>query len=212
MITEQGHWLCALTTGPGAEGNEKQHAVVTISENAGGTWGPLITIEPQGPPESSWVTPLVVPGGRVYAFYTYNGDNLRGKLGTSMRGIYQSKAFTNYLSRHLLILPNGSSSSHWFLAMRSGHERSPGLAPRGERYSVQRTVISPRSPRRRRSMAHSFSSMCMLKTRALGGHDVIAKARRADQPSRRHYGLMCGPWPRRAPHKARTFTVCSSNV
>src|SRR5690606_24998856 len=65
----------------------------------GRTWSPLIDIEPHGPPESSWVMPLLIPplpapgpdesaastapierrppAGRVYAFYVYNADNLR---------------------------------------------------------------------------------------------------------------------------------------
>jgi hypothetical protein len=76
VMNDLGEWVCTLTTGPGAEGNDKQHVVATISTDKGKTWGPLINIEPQGPPEASWVMPLKV-GGRIYAFYDYNGDNLR---------------------------------------------------------------------------------------------------------------------------------------
>ena len=36
-----------------------------------------IDIEPATGPEASWVMPLKVPSGRVYAFYTYNEDDLR---------------------------------------------------------------------------------------------------------------------------------------
>ncbi len=75
-ITKDGNWLCVLTTGKGREGQRGQHVVATISKDQGKTWGPLIDIEPADGPEASWVVPLVVPSGRVYAFYTYNGDNI----------------------------------------------------------------------------------------------------------------------------------------
>jgi hypothetical protein len=78
VVTNQGHWLCTLTTGSGVEGQAGQHVAATISTDRGRTWGPLIDIEPAGGPEASWVMPLVVPAsGRIYAFYTYNIDNLR---------------------------------------------------------------------------------------------------------------------------------------
>ncbi len=76
VMNDLGEWVCTLTTGPGEEGNEKQHVVATISADKGKTWGPLIDIEPEGPPEASWVMPLKV-GGRIYAFYDYNAENLR---------------------------------------------------------------------------------------------------------------------------------------
>ncbi|NOU68869.1 hypothetical protein GC096_33155 [Paenibacillus sp. LMG 31461] len=77
VITHDGNWLCVMTTGKGEEGDNDQHIVATISNDQGLTWSPLIEIEPPGPPESSWVTPLLAPSGRVYVFYTYNKDNLR---------------------------------------------------------------------------------------------------------------------------------------
>lgn len=76
VVNDLGEWVCTLTTGPGKEGNDRQHVVATISADKGQSWGPLIDIEPQGPPEASWVMPLKV-GGRIYAFYDYNGDNMR---------------------------------------------------------------------------------------------------------------------------------------
>ncbi|MFB3829082.1 MAG: exo-alpha-sialidase [Bryobacteraceae bacterium] len=72
-----GSWLCVLTTGKGVEGQPGQHVVSTISRDRGRTWSPLVDIEPAGGPEASWVMPLKTPYGRVYAFYTYNRDNLR---------------------------------------------------------------------------------------------------------------------------------------
>ncbi|MEO8126184.1 MAG: LamG-like jellyroll fold domain-containing protein, partial [Bryobacteraceae bacterium] len=36
-----------------------------------------VDIEPASGPEASWVMPLCIPSGRVYAFYSYNSENLR---------------------------------------------------------------------------------------------------------------------------------------
>ncbi len=77
VVTRDGQWLCTLTTGPGKEGQHGQHVVATISGDHGQTWSDLIDIEPSDGPEASWVMPLLVPSGRVYAFYTYNADDLR---------------------------------------------------------------------------------------------------------------------------------------
>lgn len=77
VITNDGNWLCVLTTGEGVEGKPGQHIVSTISRDKGRTWSPLNDIEPAGGPEASWVMPLKIPSGRVFVFYTYNKDNLR---------------------------------------------------------------------------------------------------------------------------------------
>ncbi|MEO6808309.1 MAG: sialidase family protein [Isosphaeraceae bacterium] len=77
VVLPNGDWLCTLTTGQGKEGQQGQHIVSTISKDQGKTWSDLNDIEPADGPEASWVMPLLVPGGRVYVFYTYNADNLR---------------------------------------------------------------------------------------------------------------------------------------
>lgn len=77
VITNEGHWLCVLTTGKGVEGEAGQHVVSTISKDRGQTWSPLVDIEPATGPEASWVMPLKIPSGRIYAFYTYNKGNVR---------------------------------------------------------------------------------------------------------------------------------------
>ncbi len=77
VLTDDGGWLCTLTTGPGEEGHTAQHVVATKSFDQGKTWSAPVPIEPAGPPESSWVMPVKVPGGRVYALYVFNRDNLR---------------------------------------------------------------------------------------------------------------------------------------
>jgi hypothetical protein len=77
VITNDGDWLCVLTTGIGKEGQNRQHIVSTRSHDHGKTWSPLVDIEPADGPEASWVMPLKVPSGRVYVFYNYNRDNIR---------------------------------------------------------------------------------------------------------------------------------------
>ncbi len=77
VITRDGNWLCTLTTGPGTESQPGQHVVATISADQGRSWSHLIDIERAGPSESSWVIPAVTPGGRVYAFYDFNGEVVR---------------------------------------------------------------------------------------------------------------------------------------
>jgi hypothetical protein len=92
VVTRDGNWLCVLTTGKGKEGDRGQHVVSTISTDHGKTWSQPVDIEPADGPEASWVVPLVTPGGRVYAFYDYNGDHvetLRGKrIRADMLGWY----------------------------------------------------------------------------------------------------------------------------
>jgi hypothetical protein len=82
VITGDGKWLCVMTTGAGKEGAPGQHIVSTISADHGRTWTPPIDIEPASGPEASWVMPLKVPYGRIYAFYNYNRDNVRLLVNT----------------------------------------------------------------------------------------------------------------------------------
>ncbi|HNX35293.1 MAG TPA: sialidase family protein [Kiritimatiellia bacterium] len=76
VVASNGAWVCTLTTGKGLEGQQGQHVVATTSRDQGKTWSELVAIEPDSGPEASWVTPLITPSGRIYAFYTYNGDNI----------------------------------------------------------------------------------------------------------------------------------------
>ena len=46
VVTNDGNWLCVLTTGRGVEGEPGQHIVATISRDKGRTWSPLSDIEP----------------------------------------------------------------------------------------------------------------------------------------------------------------------
>lgn len=81
IITDQGHWLCTITTGGGVEGQQGQHIVSLISRDQGRTWDAAVAIEPATGPEASWVMPLKAPSGRIYAFYTFNAANVRDVPG-----------------------------------------------------------------------------------------------------------------------------------
>ena len=82
VINSKGEWVVVLTTGAGHEGQPGQHVVSTISKDKGKTWSPLIDIEPATGPEASWITPLIIPSGRIYVFYTYNSENRREVLNS----------------------------------------------------------------------------------------------------------------------------------
>ena len=75
--TDDGAWLCTVTTGPGIEGASGEHVVSLRSTDMGETWSKPVDIEPGDGPEASYAVLLKVPGGRVYCFYNHNTDNLR---------------------------------------------------------------------------------------------------------------------------------------
>ena len=75
--TDDGAWLCVLTTGRDCEGSAGQHVVSWRSRDQGRTWHDYAEVEPATGPEASYAVPLKVPGGRIYVFYNHNTDNLR---------------------------------------------------------------------------------------------------------------------------------------
>jgi hypothetical protein len=75
--TDDGAWLCILTTGAGREGQSGQYVAVTRSKDQGKSWSKLIPLEPPDGPEASYAVMLKVPSGRIYAFYNHNTDNTR---------------------------------------------------------------------------------------------------------------------------------------
>jgi hypothetical protein len=75
--TDDGAWLCVITTGPGMEGAGGQHVVTLRSTDRGRTWNKPVDVEPSDGPEASYAVLLKVPGGRVYVFYNHNTDNVR---------------------------------------------------------------------------------------------------------------------------------------
>ncbi|MDP6634964.1 MAG: exo-alpha-sialidase [Phycisphaerae bacterium] len=75
-VTPSGRWVCVLTTGKGREGAGGQHVAAAVSNDRGKTWSKLIAIESPDGPSASWACPLLTRFGRIYAFYTYNGDKV----------------------------------------------------------------------------------------------------------------------------------------
>jgi hypothetical protein len=75
--TDDGAWLCIMTTGSGHEGQSGQHIVSTRSTDQGHTWSSLVDVEPSDGVEASYAVILKVPSGRVYVFYNHNTDNVR---------------------------------------------------------------------------------------------------------------------------------------
>jgi hypothetical protein len=79
--TDDGAWLCVITTGSGREGEGGQHVVTARSVDAGNTWSRAVDVEPANGPEASYAVLLKVPSGRVFVFYNHNSDNVRSVIG-----------------------------------------------------------------------------------------------------------------------------------
>ncbi len=75
--TDDGAWLCCLTTGPGEEGERGQHVVTMRSMDMGQTWTDIVSVEPDEPRENSYAVLLKGRGNRIFIFYNFNGDNVR---------------------------------------------------------------------------------------------------------------------------------------
>ena len=75
--TDDGAWLCCVTTGAGREGQAGQHVVTMRSTDQGVTWSDPVAVEPPDGPEASYAVMLKTPYGRVYIFYNHNTDNVR---------------------------------------------------------------------------------------------------------------------------------------
>jgi hypothetical protein len=76
VILNDETWLCTFTTSSKQEGSTGQHIMSLKSIDQGKTWTNPVAIEPADGPAASWVMPYKTPYGRVYAFYTYNGDKV----------------------------------------------------------------------------------------------------------------------------------------
>lgn len=75
--TDDGAWLCCLTTGGGHEGDCGQHVITSRSTDMGKTWSDPVDVEPSDGPEASYAAMLKVLSGRIYIFYNHNTDNIR---------------------------------------------------------------------------------------------------------------------------------------
>jgi len=76
VVLDNGRWLCVFTTNLGHEGSKGQHIVSCISEDQGKTWSEPVRIEEPGQESASWAMPYLTNYGRVYVFYSYNGDRI----------------------------------------------------------------------------------------------------------------------------------------
>jgi hypothetical protein len=86
--TDDGAWLCVMTTGVGKEGESGQIVVSMRSRDRGRTWEAIVPLEPADGPEASYAVALKVPSGRIYAFYNHNTDNVR-EVKREDKGVYK---------------------------------------------------------------------------------------------------------------------------
>lgn len=79
--TDDGAWLCVMTTGSGHEGQLGQHIISLRSFDQGETWIDKRDVEPADGVEASYAVLLKAPSGRIFVFYNHNTDNLREIIG-----------------------------------------------------------------------------------------------------------------------------------
>lgn len=75
--TDDGAWLCCVTTGAGHEGAPGQHVTTLRSLDQGKSWSAPVPVEKPGGSENSYAVMLKAPSGRIYIFYNHNTDNVR---------------------------------------------------------------------------------------------------------------------------------------
>ena len=92
VVNDDGSWTCLMTTGTGREGQHGQHIVAVRTEDQGRTWSEPVAIEPPEGQEASWIMPYRTPYGRIYAFYTYNAENMRSVIADD--DYYQARVDT----------------------------------------------------------------------------------------------------------------------
>jgi hypothetical protein len=78
--TDDGAWLCCVTTGPGVEGEEGQHVTSLRSTDCGKTWSDPVPVEPGDRRENSYAVMLKAPSGRIFIFYNHNTDKVKEVL------------------------------------------------------------------------------------------------------------------------------------
>lgn len=76
VVLENGKWLCVFTTGEGLEGSGGQHIVSCVSNDQGKSWSIPVRIAQPGDESASWAMPYLTKYGRVYVFYSYNGEKI----------------------------------------------------------------------------------------------------------------------------------------
>lgn len=119
VVNGDGSWTCVLTTGAGREGRPGQHVVSCVSSDRGRTWSEIYEIEPPSGPEASWAVPLRVPRtGRIYAFYTYNKENLRQVKTVDGGMLSRVDSLGVYAYRYSDDMGRTWSSGRWEIPMR----------------------------------------------------------------------------------------------
>lgn len=86
--TDDGAWLCCVTTGMGSEGAQGQHVSTCRSTDCGRTWSEPVSVEAPGDVENSYAVMLKAPSGRVFIFYNRNSDNVREISTHDRRGTF----------------------------------------------------------------------------------------------------------------------------
>ncbi len=76
VVLDDGTWLCTFTTSSKHEGSSGQHIVSTRSLDKGQSWTDTVQIESASGPAASWAMPYLTPYGRIYVFYSFNGDQI----------------------------------------------------------------------------------------------------------------------------------------
>jgi hypothetical protein len=76
--TDDGAWLCVMTTGTGHEGQKGQHVISIRSFDQGKTWDKPVNVEPASGPEASYaVMAKSEKSSRIFVFYNFNSENVR---------------------------------------------------------------------------------------------------------------------------------------
>ena len=82
LKTDDGAWLCTITTGAGREGRPGQHLIAMRSKDQGKTWTAPVDVEPSDGPEASYgvlqkaahSAPRSVPDLRIQSTTTFPAD------------------------------------------------------------------------------------------------------------------------------------------
>ena len=75
--TDDGAWLCVMTTGTQCEGQKGQHVISVRTFDHGKTWTNELEVEPSSGVEASYAVLLKAPTGRIFCFYNHNTDDIR---------------------------------------------------------------------------------------------------------------------------------------
>jgi hypothetical protein len=109
--TDDGAWLCQMTTGHSREGQPGEHVVSMRSEDQGKTWADLVALEPADGPEAAYGVLLKAPSGRIFCFYNHNTDNALEFTMSDIRGRASWKSDKGKIetgkSHHVVIIVDG---------------------------------------------------------------------------------------------------------